>query len=405
MSYKILKIASFYRGFLDSVYSSTPGLESKEYDNQYRFLMNKKNAWSDFFKMNSEKIGIEVIEIIHNARFLQKAWIKEYANENIKDILTEQIKYYSPNILFFQDIKSFSGVYIKSLRAKFKNIKLIFGHSCSPFSSTDLLNYKQYDFILTCLPSFKEAFDKSGIKSYKFDHGFETSILDNIKQKEKSNDLIFIGSLQGSKDFHDERLIYIESLLKANIDLKLFTDLERDNLTTLKFKQIAYLSSKIFSNLKLGFLNQKINFLKKVSACTEMPRNTKYPKIVTKNVIKQSCFGLEMYDLLAQSNISLNIHGGIAGKYAANMRLFETTGVGTLLLTDHKQNIKDFFEPDYEIVTFKSPQECIEKAKWLIENPEKAKEIALAGQTRTLKDHSLENRFMEIHQLIKDHLK
>ncbi len=55
-------------------------------------------------------------------------------------------------------------------------------------------------------------------------------------------------------------------------------------------------------------------------------------------------WGLEMYRVLRDARISLNRHIGIAGDYANNMRLYEATGVGSLLLTDEKVNLGDLFE-------------------------------------------------------------
>jgi len=53
-----------------------------------------------------------------------------------------------------------------------------------------------------------------------------------------------------------------------------------------------------------------------------------------------------MYNVLKNSKITLNNHIGIAGCFAGNMRLFEATGVGTLLITDWKTNLKEMFKPE-----------------------------------------------------------
>ena len=49
------------------------------------------------------------------------------------------------------------------------------------------------------------------------------------------------------------------------------------------------------------------------------------------------------------NNFVLNIHSDefwlITG---GNIRMFEATGVGSCLLTDHKQNLQDLFIPDEE---------------------------------------------------------
>lgn len=100
-------------------------------------------------------------------------------------------------------------------------------------------------------------------------------------------------------------------------------------------------------------------------------------------------FGLEMYQVLADSLLTLNSHIDAAGAQAANMRLFEATGMGTCLVTDWKQNLGSLFDLDREIVTYRNPAECCEKIRFLIDHPATRNTIAKAGQVRTLKDHSL----------------
>ena len=80
----------------------------------------------------------------------------------------------------------------------------------------------------------------------------------------------------------------------------------------------------------------------------------------------------------------MNIHIGVAGDYAGNMRIFEVTGVGSCLLTDNKKNMSDLFEPGKEVVVYDSPEDCIAKVKWLLENENERKKIAGSGQKKTL---------------------
>src|SRR5690606_4788110 len=65
-------------------------------------------------------------------------------------------------------------------------------------------------------------------------------------------------------------------------------------------------------------------------------------------------WGMKMFRVLSDSKISINTHGDIADGHAVNMRMFETTGVGTLLLTEYAPNIENYFVPDKEIVCYKN---------------------------------------------------
>lgn len=99
------------------------------------------------------------------------------------------------------------------------------------------------------------------------------------------------------------------------------------------------------------------------------------------------------------------MHGEIAKSCAGNQRLFEATGLGSCLVTDWKDNISDLFEPEREVITYKSLDECITKIKWLLNNPSEAEKIGKAGQVRTLRDHTIENRVNRINELLINELK
>lgn len=115
-------------------------------------------------------------------------------------------------------------------------------------------------------------------------------------------------------------------------------------------------------------------------------------------------WGLEMYSALARSHITLNRHINVAENNANNMRLYEATGVGSLLLTDQKDNLHKLFDIDREIVTYASKEEAAEKVSYYLNHPDEAITIAKAGQARTLKDHTYQQRMKELVPIIKNYL-
>ena len=83
------------------------------------------------------------------------------------------------------------------------------------------------------------------------------------------------------------------------------------------------------------------------------------------------------------------------------MRMFQATGVGTCLLTDTGRNMADLFEEDHEVVTYSSIEECIEKVNYLLEHDDVRRQIATAGQKRTLRDHTVMNRCQQIDEILQ----
>ena len=103
-------------------------------------------------------------------------------------------------------------------------------------------------------------------------------------------------------------------------------------------------------------------------------------------------YGIEMLSALAASRITVNVHIDVAGGEAANVRLFEATGVGTCLVTDWKPNLCEHFVPDKEVVTFRTAAEAAEKIRYLLTNETERAAIATRGQKRTLTSHSMQSR-------------
>jgi spore maturation protein CgeB len=111
-------------------------------------------------------------------------------------------------------------------------------------------------------------------------------------------------------------------------------------------------------------------------------------------------YGLDFYQVIRDSWVSLNIHADSSPRYASNMRLYEATGVGSCLLTDWKSNLPALFDIDKEIVSYRSSAEALEKARWLLEHPQERDEIARRGQARTLRDYTFGHQARELDSVI-----
>ena len=116
-------------------------------------------------------------------------------------------------------------------------------------------------------------------------------------------------------------------------------------------------------------------------------------------------WGLDMYRVLARSRITLNRHINVAENNANNMRLYEATGVGTLLLTDRKDNLHELFDIGREVVAYSTKEEVVELVRYYLDHPEEAAKIAKAGQARTLREHTYLQRMQELVPILKRYLR
>jgi hypothetical protein len=115
-------------------------------------------------------------------------------------------------------------------------------------------------------------------------------------------------------------------------------------------------------------------------------------------------WGLDMYRTLGESRITINRHIDVAERYANNMRLYEATGMGAMLLTDAKDNLGELFEVGREVVAYGSADEAVELVRYYAEHDEERERIAQAGQARTLREHTYELRMKELVEILRAHL-
>ena len=374
---KILIVDTYYDKFLKTFYKKNPALKNSEYNFQLKDLLNSNFGTSDSYSYYFNKNNWEAKDLIANCIFLQKEWgkkkdikISEFRSKipykffklpiigeklgninGLLDIAKEQIKAFKPEILYCQDLSFFPEEILLEIK-KENNIRLVVGQIACPLPPKYFLN--PYDLILTSFPHFVNRLRNDGKNCDYFKIGFDQRILSKTIQNERDIDFSFVG---GISKYHNYASKNIEYLIK---------------------------------NAKLQVYGYGAN---------KLPFNS----IIRRNH-KGERWGLDMYNILSRSKISFNRHINVAENNANNMRLYEATGMGSLLLTDRKDNLRKLFEEDREIVTYESKEEALEKYNYLINRPEELANIAKAGQLRTLKDHSYENRIKELIQIINKHL-
>jgi spore maturation protein CgeB len=114
-------------------------------------------------------------------------------------------------------------------------------------------------------------------------------------------------------------------------------------------------------------------------------------------------FGVPMYQILRNSKIILNKHIYAVKNFASNQRLFEVTGVGSMILTDAAINLEELFKPGEEIVAYSDINECVTLAKQYLNDEKTRESIAKTGCRRTLRDHTVSHRAPYIKAIIDQH--
>jgi hypothetical protein len=370
---KILKLSFYYDFYLQWFYRKVD-LNDKSYNEHLNIIFSDRFSWSDSFKNVFKNFNIgEVEEVIANDEFLQKKWLSEFLKKKcdknwVLYILEQQIKFYKPNIIIV-DAPTLSEEYF--ILFKKYNLKII---SYDGIASHNNILIKYSDLIFTCLRSSERFYKENNKKVFFMPHGFDTR-LSFLNDVQKKINLSFIGNIL-NKD-HANRVDILYELLKKNSISIWIGDLSK--LNVLK-KKANFFSFKNIPKI--------INFI------------SMYKKIKTINKFnKGEVFGIDMYTKLAMSLVTFNSHISVAGNEAANLRLFEATGLGSCLLTDKKNNISDFFTAD-EIVSYDNKYDAVEKAKYLLLNPKKTEQIGKKAKQKTYNQHSLEIRWNSFIQYL-----
>lgn len=409
---RLLSIITKFPDYINDHYHRHPNIIHQSYQDQYQALVDDNLGSFETWSEGLSRLGYETDRIFATIPEIQKQWAKEqdivYEEANwLENIVRAQIFIYQPEILVVGKQSTFKPGFIKKIRAETPSIRLIISWCGSPFKNLDI--FQEYDFILSSIPELVEEFKSKGLKCYHLNHSFDPRVLAKIDaHMEPVINFSFSGAVVKSPGYHFEREIILLELIKAT-DIEIWSDI-RSLTRKQKIKKLLTLSTynAIQSLVRMGISkNQlsKIPYLGQFSSEGNRPDYSSYVDCRIAKHARPPVFGISMYQTLHNSKVTLNIHGDNSSLSASNMRLYEATGVCTCLLTDWKKNIKELFEPDIDVITYKNPPECIEKVRYLLQNDGTRRLIAEAGQKRTLNNHTIYHRAEQLDQIIREFLR
>jgi spore maturation protein CgeB len=90
-------------------------------------------------------------------------------------------------------------------------------------------------------------------------------------------------------------------------------------------------------------------------------------------------------------------YGEIEG---VNCRLFEAAGCGAFQIADWKPSLPELFEPEREVVTFRTRRELKAKVDYYLARPAERREIADRAYARAHRDHTYEVRLERMFEIL-----
>ena len=374
-------VDTYYPVFLEEHYRVRPELAARTYREQLAALIDRCFGTADAYSRHLNELGHEAIDVVANCAPLQLRWAAERRgpgrlrrmvaraplirralarNPVLQEIAIAQIEAQRSEVVYVQNLSFFNRANLDLLRGQGR---LLVGQISSEPPADEQL--RGFDLLLSAFPHFVERFRALGVDSEFLQIGFYERVLDRLRDRridpgpeaQRPHALSFVGGIDPRYSQH-----------RAGTEL-----LER-----------------VAAELPLEVWGYGAEGLAADSALRRAYRG--------------EAWGIDMYGVLARSRIVVNRHGPITAGYTNNMRLFEATGAGAMLITEAAPNLADYFEPGHEVVTYDGPADLMEKLRHYLEHDEERKRIAAAGQARSLRDHSYRKVIARLSEILKARL-
>lgn len=396
---RIAILTYLYPEAVEYLYNLYPHLNQQSYDNQKKIIDEQISIWASGWEKAFKEQNIPVLAIATNIPLFLRKWAEEnnYTFTDRKQIILEMLKKHSPDVLFYD---LYDEELLKEIRTKINSIKLVALWKGSPPVDMKIFNFA--DVTISCAPEEVAHLSNLGLKAEHLHHAFNKNILNNNSKLNKQYDIIFIGQIFKAVGFHIVRDYLLKEVTKV-LNVKIFSSAYELSYVDFlyHFLKKMVLTGLIPIYYAASNFNAKYQFLfEKSLHYSYMPFSLRLKKFLSPAV-----YGKQMYEIIEYSKVVLNIHADSSPLFASNMRLFETTGVGSCLLTDWKKNINELFTKDEEVITYNSKEELIEKAKWLLEHDDEREKIAAAGQRKVFAAHLYEHRLPRLLEIFNKHLK
>jgi spore maturation protein CgeB len=83
-----------------------------------------------------------------------------------------------------------------------------------------------------------------------------------------------------------------------------------------------------------------------------------------------------------------------------HLRDFEAPMSGALYCTGYSEELAEMFEPDKEVIVYRSLHELLDKVRYYLRNEAEGERIRSSGRERALKAHTYQQRFRSLFQVI-----
>ncbi len=292
---------------------------------------------------------------------LQKQWAREHGlrTDDLQQILLAQIEHHRTDVFYNLDPVRYDSFFVKKLPG---SVKRTVCWRAAPSGNVDLT---AYDLVVSNFPSILEDWRNKGCGVGYFFPAHDP-VMDDYADARRDLDLIFIG---GFSRHHVHRSLALRAAASTQ-GIRSRFHLENSRLTRLA------------------------NFLPFIPGLSSF----RHPKEI-RAIRAGPLYGRDLYAALAGTKVVLNGAIDMAGVDRGNMRCFEATGCGAVLLTDSGV-YPDGFIDNETMVTYSSPADIPGLVNRLIADASWASSIAKRGRAMVRDRYSKARQWAKFREFV-----
>jgi len=344
------------------------------------------------------QLGLDATDILYGTPEVDAAWARANGRPSVsgEDIAVAEALARQPDVMVLQGFENRSLAFIARLRDAAPRARLV---GMAGVDIRGRAHAGAADLLFSCMRENVDFVVANGGHAEHLMHAFDERILARVGSVERRPVAAFVGSIESGAHLHDARRTMLETVTRE-VPVWMYSPHEPPALPmavrTAKLAA-ARIGARGWAAVpgRLGIAPPPALAL--AANWPQFPRLWRPPLRAAKRL--DPVFGLAMYRVLGESLIVLNAHVGMTD-YAANLRLFEATGMAACLVTDAKLGLNEMFADD-EVVAYRSPAEAAALTRALLDAPADATAIGVRAQARVLRDHSFRRRSIQIAEALR----
>jgi len=300
---------------------------------------------------------------------LQHKWAEENGlrTRNLEEIKLAQIEAFKPDV-FYNHSPRYDNHFIEKLKNK-KGLRKVCWDAI-------ITNYpwlhENYDLRVTLFEPFVKYWKQKGLNASLLRPAV-SSTWGQFNSSDREIDVLFYG--QFSDFFFSARNQIIIKLLEW----------QKNNNYDVRVHLQRY-------SKKLPLFNVRV-----------IRRFTKWVDKTPKQIKKFSLpplYGTDLYQAIGNSKIVINSFTNFNGLFKDNMRNYEATGLGALMISEDGI-YPDFLEPGHDFLTYRDAKELIEKIEYALSLPDHGREMAIRAQKKLVNTCTKEKQWKQFCELVE----